>query len=281
MCAPCVIETALAGVSRREALHLAAGLFAAAVPCAARGGAAERPPARPALAADNVLELTHTLSPAFPIFPAPANFPIRVTPAATIAKDGYYANKWELVEHHGTHLDAPGHFAAGGVTADRLEARSLVVPAAVLDLRERARRDADTLATIDDLKAWEKAHGRLPGRCCVFLNSGWDAKAGDAKAYLGQDRSKTLHFPGFAKEACEWLLGEREVAGLAVDTLSLDFGPSKDFAAHRVWLGAGRWGLECVANLSRLPPAGATVFVGAPKVVGASGGPSRVLAVWG
>ena len=121
--------------------------------------------------------------------------------------------------------------------------------------------------TVDDLKAWEKKHGRLPKNGGVFLNSGWDAKAKDPKAFLGQDRSKTLHFPGFSKEACEFLLKEREVAGLAVDTLSLDFGASKEFAVHKLWLGAGKWGLECVANLSQLPPAGATVFVG-----GAEGG---------
>ena len=108
-----------------------------------------------------------------------------------------------------------------------------------------------------------------------------EAKAGDARAFFGQDRSKTLHFAGFSKEACEWLLNEREVAGLAVDTLSLDFGASKDFAVHKLWLGAGKWGLECVANLSKLPPVGTTIIVGAPKVVGASGGPTRVLAVWG
>jgi kynurenine formamidase len=280
MCAPSVVEAALAGVGRRDALRLAAGLVAAAVPCAAAGAAAGDAGARWAVAADHVLDLTHALSPAFPIFPAPANFPIRVTNATSIARDGYYSNKWELVEHHGTHLDAPAHFAQGP-TVDRLEARALVVAAAVIDVRERARKDADTVATVDDLKAWEKAHGRLPGRCGVFLNSGWDAKAGDARAFLGQDGSKTLHFPGFSKEACEWLLAERDVAGIGVDTLSLDFGPSKDFAAHRVWLSSGRWGLECVANLSRLPPAGATVFVGAPKVAGASGGPTRVLAVWG
>jgi kynurenine formamidase len=225
--------------------------------------------------------LTHALSPTFPIWPGPASFPIRVTNAATVAKDGYYANKWELVEHHGTHLDAPAHFAPKGVTAERLEASSLIVPAAVIDIRERARKDADAIATIDDLTAWEKTHGRLPKGCGVFLNSGWDAKAGDARAFLGQDDSKTLHFPGFSKEACEFLLAEREVAGLAVDTLSLDFGVSADFAVHKLWLGAGRWGLECVANLSKLPPAGATVLVGAPKVIGASGGPTRVLAVWG
>jgi kynurenine formamidase len=281
MCSPSVIQAALAGLSRREALHLAAGAFAGALTCPSPGAAADRPDEKRTLAAGNVLDLTHPLSAAFPIWPSPVNIPIKVTNIATLARDGYYANKWELVEHHGTHLDAPGHFAPRGVTAERLEASSLIVPAAVIDLRDRARKNADTAVTIDDLKAWEKAHGRLPKKCGVFLNSGWDAKAGDARAFLGQDRSRTMHFPGFSREAGEFLLAEREVVGLAVDTLSLDIGASPDFAVHKLWLGAGKWGLECVANLSKLPPAGATVFVGAPKVVSASGGPARVLAVWG
>jgi kynurenine formamidase len=279
MCSPSVIQSALAGVNRREAFHLAAGLFAGTVTCATGATASEHSSVKRTIAADNVLDLTHVLSPTFPIWPG--NAPIKVTNTARLAKDGYFANRWELAEHHGTHLDAPAHFAAKGVTAERLEASSLIVPAVVIDLREKARKNADALVTIDDLKAWEKAHGRLPKGCGVFLNSGWDTMAGDAKAFLGQDDSKTLHFPGFSKEACEFLLREREVAGLAVDTLSLDFGPSKEFAVHKLWLGAGKWGLECVANLSKLPPAGATVFVGAPKVVGASGGPTRVFAVWG
>src|SRR5262249_51839343 len=224
MCSPSVIESALAGVSRREALHLAAGLFAGALTGASRGVASERPGEKRTIAADHVLDLTHLLSPTFPIWPG--NFPIKVTNRATLAKDGYYANQWELAEHHGTHLDAPAHFAAQGVTAERLEASSLIVPAAVIDLRERARRTADAVVTIDDLKAWEKRYGRLPENCGVFLNSGWDAKAGDARAFLGQDRAQTLHFPGFSKEAGEFLLDEREVAGLAVDTLSLDAGTS-------------------------------------------------------
>jgi kynurenine formamidase len=268
----------LAGVSRREALHVAAGILAGTLPCASHA-AADPPGDKWTIAAGNVLDLTHPLSAAFPIWPG--NLPIKVANTATVAKQGFFANQWVLVEHHGTHLDAPAHFAPQGVTAERLDASSLVVPAVVIDIRKRARKDADAVVTIDDLKAWEKAHGRLPKQCGVFLNSGWDAKAGDAQAFLGQDRSKTLHFPGFSKDACAFLLAEREVAGLAVDTLSLDFGASKEFAVHKLWLGAGKWGLECVANLSRLPPAGATVFVGAPKVIGASGGPTRVLAVWG
>jgi len=281
MCTPSVIESVLADVSRRDALRLGIGVVAGGLACSASAASQDPPGQKRTFAASNVLDLTHVLSPTFPIWPSPINIPIKITNSATVEKDGFFANAWQLFEHHGTHLDAPAHFAPGGLTADRLEASSLIVPAAVIDIREKARQNADALVSVDDLKAWEKAHGRLPKQCAVFLNSGWDARAGDAKAFLGQDNSMTMHFPGFSKEAGEFLLNEREVAGLAVDTLSLDFGASKDFAVHKLWLGAGKWGLECVANLSKLPPAGATVFVGAPKVRGASGGPTRVLAVWG
>jgi kynurenine formamidase len=274
-----VIQSALAGMSRRDALHVAAGMFAGAVvPTGCRADAA-RPIEKRTITAGKVLDLTHVLSAAFPIWPG--NAPIKITNVAKVAKDGYYANRWEVGEHHGTHLDSPSHFAAEGATADRLEASSLIVPAAVIDIRERVRKDMDTLVTIDDIKAWEKKHGRLPKNCGVFLNCGWDARANDAKAFLGTDRSGTLHFPGFAKDTVEFLVKVREVAGLGVDTLSLDFGPSRDFSAHKTWLGAGKWGLECVANLSEMPPAGATVFVGGPKVSGASGGPTRAMAIWG
>jgi kynurenine formamidase len=275
MCAPSVIESALAGLSRRELLLLTAG---ACVGGASAARADEAPSKKKPLSTENVLDLTHTLSPAFPIWPG--GVPIKVTNVARVADKGYYANRWEVTEHHGTHLDAPSHFAAKGVNSEQLGPASLVVAAAVIDLRERVRKDHDALVIPDDLRAWEKKHGRLPKGCAVFLNSGWDAHARDARAFLGLDESKVLHFPGFSKEAAEFLLKERDVAGLAVDTLSLDHGPSKEFTVHKLWLGAGKWGLECVANLSKLPPSGATVFVGAPKVAGASGGPTRVIATW-
>ena len=288
MCAPSVIEAALAGMSRRDALHFAAGVAAGAIACAAAhqpaaagDGAAQpdRPGPKRVVAADHVADLTHTLSPAFPIWPG--NAPIKVTNKGTFAKNGFYSNRWEIGEHHGTHLDAPAHCSAAGATAERVEPATLVAPAVVLDLREWAKRDADAAVTVDELRAWEKAHGRLPKGCAVCLNSGWDAKAGDAAAFLGTDAAKALHFPGFSKAAAEFLLAERDVVGLLVDTLSIDVGATTDFPVHKLWLGAGRWCVECVANLGKVPPAGATVFVGAPKVEGASGGPTRVLAMWG
>ncbi len=88
-----------------------------------------------------------------------------------------------------------------------------------------------------------------------------------------------MHFPGFGADATEWLLKERRVVGIAVDTLSLDHGASKDFKTHVTWLSAGRWGLENVANLDRVPARGATLVVGLAKVKDATGGPARLIAL--
>jgi kynurenine formamidase len=288
MCAPSVIAAALAGMSRRDALHFAAGVVAG-VACsacsnAARGGGGGAPPdpapAQPkgkrTITADTVLDLTHTLSPTFPIWPG--NEPIKLTNKSTFAKNGFYSNRWDVGEHHGTHLDAPAHCSAGA-TAEKIDPASFVAPAAVIDVRDRVKKDADAAVSVDDLTAWEKAHGRLPKGCAVCLNSGWDARAGDAKAFLGTDAAGALHFPGFSKAAAEFLLNEREVAGLLVDTLSIDTGAANTFPVHKLWLGAGKWAVECVANLGKVPPSGATVVVGAPKVETASGGPTRVLAL--
>ncbi|MCI0705435.1 MAG: cyclase family protein [Planctomycetia bacterium] len=293
MCAPSVIEAALSGMSRRDALHFAAGMVAGAIGCvscmatgtncSAHDAPSDPPPGGPGakrmIAADKILDLTHTLSPTFPIWPG--NEPIKITNKSTFAKSGFYSNRWDIGEHHGTHLDAPAHCSANGSTAEKIEPSSFIAPAVVIDIRERVKKDSDATVTADELRAWEKAHGRLPKGCAVCLNSGWDAKAGDAKAFLGTDAANKLHFPGFSKGATEFLLNERDVAGLLVDTLSIDTGSATDFPVHKLWLGAGKWAVECVANLGKVPPSGATVFIGAPKVAGASGGPTRVLAMWG
>jgi kynurenine formamidase len=148
----------------------------------------------------------------------------------------------------------------------------------VVDLREKAARDPDAALTLEDLRAWEGAHGPLPSGAVVALWSGWDAHVRTPR-FRNPDAAGTLHFPGFHVEAVEFLLAERHVHGLAVDTLSLDPGQSADFPVHVRWLGSNRWGLECVAGLADVPPRGATIVVGGPKIAGATGGPSRVLAL--
>jgi kynurenine formamidase len=223
-----------------------------------------------------VVDLTHTLSPEFPTFGGGTNVEIEVV--ADYGSAGYNVNRWHLVEHTGTHMDAPLHFIKDGLPVDEIDPANLVVPLAVIDVRARAAGDPDYRLTPDDIAAWEAKHGRLPDNCCVAMHSGWSAFA-ETDKFRNADPDGALHFPGFHAHTAALLIKERKVAGIAVDTLSLDFGRSKDFAAHYAWLLSGRWGLECVANLDEVPARGATLVVGAPKIKGATGGPSRLLAL--
>jgi kynurenine formamidase len=134
------------------------------------------------------------------------------------------------------------------------------------------------MVTPDDLKAWIAANGDLPERCCVAMLSGWEAHLGSPK-FRNADEDGTQHYPGFHPEAAQMLIEEASCIGIASDTLSLDIGSSTTFETHYAWLPTNRWGLENVAGLDRLPAAGATLIVGAPKHRGGTGGPARVMAL--
>jgi kynurenine formamidase len=229
----------------------------------------------------HVVDLTHALDEDTPYIPVPnITFPFRKTPIATVAKNGVAAYRWEIHEHLGTQIDAPNHFFEGGLALDRLPVDSLVVPLVVIDVSARAATNADTSLTVADIEAWERQHGRIEERAAVMMASGWDSRIKDAKAFVNADASGAMHFPGFSPEAASFLGGSRDVSGIGVDTLSLDPGLDVTYAAHKAWLATGKWGVELVANLREVPPVGATVFVGASKVKGATGGLVRLIAVW-
>jgi kynurenine formamidase len=175
-------------------------------------------------------------------------------------------------------MDAPLHFSENGQSVDEVPVENLVVPLAVVDIREKAASDPDAQVTPDDLTKWIAANGPLPEKCCVAMNSGWGAHVASDK-FRGADAEKKMHYPGFHVEAAKMLLEQSTAVGIAVDTLSLDHGPSADFATHYAWLPTNRWGLENIANLDAVPAKGATLVVGAPKHKGGTGGPARVIAL--
>ncbi|MFL4969251.1 MAG: cyclase family protein [Xanthobacteraceae bacterium] len=270
MCVPGCEQAVHRALSRRGFLHgTGAAVFAASASSLAQ---AQAPASFRA-----VVDLTHTMSPDFPTFFGVPG--IEMQKQFDIKKDGFNLYWWRLIEHAGTHLDAPIHFSENGATADRLDAANLVVPLAVIDVADKAARDSDYLLSAKDVADWEAKNGRLPDGCCVAMHSGWAQHVADAAKYAGKDTAGTFHFPGVAPAVAEWLMRERRVAGLAVDTLSLDHGPSKDFKTHTLWLPSGRWGLENVANLDRVPAAGARLVVGLAKVKDATGGPARLIAL--
>jgi kynurenine formamidase len=130
--------------------------------------------------------------------------------------------------------------------------------------------------------AWETRHGRIPEGAIVLLRTGWSARWPDKKRYLGDDTpgdASRLHFPSYGLEAARWLVTERGAAALGVDTASIDHGPSKDFAVHRVVSAANVAGLENLTGLDALPPTGAWVIALPMKIAGGSGGPLRAIAL--
>src|SRR5699024_3869791 len=148
----------------------------------------------------------------------------------------------------------------------------------IVDIRAKAAENPDAQVTPDDLTAWIETHGELPERACVAMNSGWQAHLGSDK-FRNADADGVMHFPGFHAETVAMLIEQSSATGIAVDTLSLDYGKSPDFATHYTWLSADKWGIECIANLDDLPASGATLIAGAPKHRGGTGGPARILAL--
>ena len=257
------------------------GMLKAAGMAAAGGAATLAVPKAPAHAHvatgfGRAVDLTHPLGADFPTFGGGRN--LELEDVTTFANDGYHIKRWLIAEHTGTHMDAPFHFFEDGLSADQIPVENLVAPLAVVDIAARAEDDPDAQVTPDDLAAWEAEHGPIPQGACVAMHSGWGGKV-DGDGFRNADADGVMHFPGFHVEAATMMIEERSVVGIAVDTLSLDHGPSADFATHFLWLPSNRWGLEAVANLDRLPPVGATIVVGSPAIKGASGGPSRLIAL--
>ncbi len=232
----------------------------------------------PAFAAGQgaVDDLTYTISAEFPTYLGQPGF--SAEQKFNFKDNGFNLFQYTMNEHTGTHIDAPLHFSADGTSVDEIPVSELVAPLCVIDIAAKAAEDPDALVTPDDLKAWIAANGDIPDNACVAMHSGWGAKV-DTDDYRGFDGT-AQHYPGFHVEAATMLMEETGARSLAVDTLSLDHGISADFKTHYAWLPTGRFGIENLANLDKVPSRGATLIIGAPKHKGGSGGPARIFAMY-
>jgi kynurenine formamidase len=206
--------------------------------------------------------------------------------AAGITDDGYYygANNFCTAEHGGTHLDAPIHFAEGRHTSEQIPLERLVGPAIVVDVSAQAEVDPDYLIAVSDLEAWEADHGRIPDEAILLLRTGWGARWPDRGRYLGTtltgpDAVPELHFPGLDPDAARWLVENRNIDALGIDTASIDYGQSTFFETHQILLGENIPAFENVALLDQLPETGAYVIALPMKIEGGTGGPLRMVGV--
>ena len=202
-----------------------------------------------------------------------------ITPA------GYYyaANNFFTSEHGGTHIDAPVHFAAGRESVDAIPLRRLVGRAVVIDVTAASAQNADYQVTVDDLMRWEQQHARIPSDAIVLLRTGFAQHWPDATRYLGTaERGDAavakLHFPGLHPDAAKWIVANRPIKAIGIDTASIDYGQSTLYESHRVLYERNIPAFENLASLDRLPPIGAHVVALPMKIRGGSGAPLRAIA---
>ena len=234
-----------------------------------------------------MLDMTYPLDEAAIFWPTAKPFSLTKVGWAVAENGRWYAsNEFAASEHGGTHADAPIHFAAGGRTIGQVPLEEWVGPAVKVDVTAKCDADRDYLLTAEDLKAWEKENGRIPDGAWVIMYTGVGTRYyPDRKKVLGTEKTGAeaipeLSFPGFSPESVDFLVKERALRGIAIDTPSIDRGKSAAFEAHQIVCGAGRLALENIANLDRLPTTGATLYVIPMLIKDGTGGPARVFATW-
>ncbi len=238
-------------------------------------GASISAPAAMAAGHQRVEDMTHTIHEDFPTYFGESQFSREQK--FNFAEHHFNLFQYTVNEHTGTHVDAPLHFSADGNSVDEIPVENLIAPLCVIDIASRAADSADAQVTPDDVRAWIAKHGDIPANACVAMHSGWASKV-DTDEFRNYD-GKAQHYPGFHVEAAKMLIEETGATSIAVDTLSIDHGMSADFATHYAWLPTGRFGIENLASLAKVPASGATLVVGAPKHKGGTGGPSRIFAM--
>lgn len=226
------------------------------------------------LTATRVVDLTHEMHEDMAFWPGGVPFNME---RLVDYDQGYRLHKFEVGENTGTHVDAPAHFVEGAQPIDEIPLTDLIVPAVVIDIRDKVADDADYQLTPEDIMEWENEHGQIPARSLVILNTGWHQRFDTPEAYVNMDDENTMHFPGYHPDSAQVLI-DRDIAGVGIDTLSLDYGASKSFGFHVGILKAGIYQIENLANLNALPATGATVMVGVLPVREGTQAQARVVA---
>lgn len=224
-----------------------------------------------------VVDLTHPLS-AKPNSLKMANaFNGPVRPATLVQKESL--RRVASSASGNTSIDAPAHLVRSMWTVDQIPPERLIAPLVVLDVTGAVRHNADYEVSVEDIAQWEQIHGDIPGGAVVLARTGWGGRWASSKDYRNTDKNGVMHFPGYSQDAARFLVEGRAALALGIDTLSVDPGSSRTSAVHEYTLGHSVYHLENVANLERVPDAGAVVVVAPMKLEGEVDGPVRILAL--
>lgn len=237
-----------------------------------------------------VVDLTHTLDPDFPVIILPPEFGqcarFRMEEISAYDHRGP-AWKWHnitLSEHTGTHFDAPSHWISGkdvpNGSVDEIPIDQFVGNVIVIDCSAGASENADYELTPQVIAQWEELHGEIPTDCWVLMRTDWSKKSGAQYLNMQEDGA---HSPGPTPEGIRFLIEQRNIRGFGTETVGTDAGQgshySPPYPAHFYLHGAGKYGLQCLANLDQLPATGAILMAAPLKIKNGTGSPLRVMAL--
>ncbi len=235
------------------------------------------------LSGGRLLDLTHPFNAQSVYWPTADMF-TKASVFEGYTEGGYFysAYNYAAAEHGGTHMDSPVHFAEGGNTTDQVPLSRLIGPGVVIDVSAQAAENVDYLISATDIEAFERRHGAIPAGAIVLFNTGRARFYADRAAYMGTSERgdaavAKLHFPGLGVDGAKLLIA-RGISAVGLDTPSIDYGQSKDFATHVALMTNNIPAFENVADMSELPPTGTTIIALPMKIEGGSGGPLRIVA---
>ncbi|WP_395610435.1 cyclase family protein [Pseudomonas sp. B22129] len=222
-----------------------------------------------------VISLSHPITPHIPLWPGDP--PVTFEDVASLEKDGYFLRRFSLGEHSATHMNAPNSFYSDGISIDGYNPQDLVRSAVVIDVRSRTQSNSDYEISPQDIEDWECQHGMIEAGSVVLMYTGWQHRWHDPAAFFSQD-AQGSHFPGIGEAAIGFLLTQRQIAGVGIDTHGVDPGQSNTFATNHAVLAGNGIVLECLTNLDLLPAKGSTLVIGVLALEGGSGSPASVMA---
>ena len=248
--------------------------------------ACSAPPAPPStFPAGALIDLSHAYDAQAIFWPTAEPFRHdKVADGMTPAGYYYASNNFFTSEHGGTHIDAPIHFAQGRQSVDQIPLLNLMGTAVVIDLTDASNRNADYQVTAEDFQQWEHQHGTIRAEDIVLLRTGFSRHWPDASKYLGTaERGEAgvakLHFPGLHPDAARWIVANRPIKAIGIDTASIDYGQSSLYESHRALYEQNIPAFENLTGLDRVPARGAFIVALPMKIRNGSGAPLRAVAI--
>lgn len=228
-----------------------------------------------------IVELSHPIEENMPCWPD-ENYKNTFTKKnlSRYQETGFYYNHLSFSEHTSTHIDAPIHTAKGKLSIEQLPIENFIVHGCVIDVTRKVKQNFDYELEVDDILEYERINGKIKSNSFIIMRTDWSDYWNQPKKYLNTDDTGIMHFPGFSKEPVEFLIKERFICGIGVETLSIDPGDSADFQVHKILLENNKFAIENLTNIKYLPQKNFTLIALPLRIVSGSGSPATVIGLF-